>query len=113
MESPYSKVKEGKGGSGDWLGFESLQVHNERQYMNIDELLAEFPYGIVVLEGNDVLHICSYPSEPTMEDCLGLLEELKTDPEFGFIGHDFSNTNFCKAEGELLRTAIDVFSNSD
>lgn len=113
MESPCSKVKEGKGGSGDWLGFESPQIHNERQYMNIDELLAEFPYGIVVLEGNDVLHVCTYPAEPTTDDCLGLLEELKTDVEFGLTEQDFSKVNFCKAEGELLRTAIEVFSNCD
>lgn len=114
MESPCSKVKEGKGGSGDWLGFESPQVHNERQYMNIDELLAKFPHGIVVLDQSDyVRHICLYPLEPTKEDCQGLVDELATDPDHGMVGEDLSVLSFCPATGDLLKEAMRVYSGED
>lgn len=81
--------------------------------MTIEELIEEFPYGIVVLEGNMVLHICSYPSEPTMEDCLALIKELKTDLEFGLTKKDFDALDFCKATGDLLRKAIDSYLKDD
>ena len=76
--------------------------------MSIDELLEEFPYGIVVLEGDCVLHVCNYPLEPTETDYLGLVDELKTDPEFDLMDKDFDSLNFCKATGDLLRSSIEA-----
>lgn len=68
----------------------------------------EFKYGIVVLEGTLVHHICLYPNEPTIDDCHGLLGELKTDPELGMVGSDFTKMDFCSATGVLLKTAMDA-----
>lgn len=78
--------------------------------MSTIEILDEFPHGIVVLEGDEVLHICLYPEEPTLADCQGLVEELQTDPEFGLMEMDFNKMSFCKAEGELLIAAMKAFS---
>lgn len=81
--------------------------------MGVYDMLDEFPHGIVVLDGNYVKHICLYPKEPTKEDCLGLIEELKTDSEHGMVGEDLSKMSFCPATGELLREAIRVFSGNN
>ncbi len=73
----------------------------------VDELLAEFPHGIVVLdENNHVLHVCTYPKEPTTVDYEALLEELKTDESLGLIGVDLTKLAFCKATGHLLEASI-------
>ena len=81
--------------------------------MNIYKMLDEFPYGIVVLEGDYVKHICLYPSMPTQADAEGLYDELQKDPEHGLVGEDLSKMDFCPATGELLQEAIRVFSGDD
>lgn len=78
--------------------------------MDIYEMMDKFPYGIVVLEGNYVKHICLYPSMPTQIDAEGLYEELQTDPEHGLVGEDLSKMDFCPASGDLLKEAIRAFS---
>ncbi len=41
-------------------------------------------YGIVAVNTkNQVIHFCGYEKEPTEADWEALVEELRTDPEFG------------------------------
>lgn len=46
-------------------------------------------YGLVAIDPNEegdnktILHFCGYWNEPKKEDAESLLEELKTDEEFG------------------------------
>lgn len=43
-------------------------------------------YAILCYKGEEIVHICLYPSQPTAATLSELIEELDTDPEFGFIG---------------------------
>lgn len=54
-----------------------------------EKKLGQFNYGLIVIdptqEGDDfnILHFCGYWEKPNEKDAEFLMEELKTDPEFG------------------------------
>lgn len=76
----------------------------------LNDILQEMPFGIVVLDGDEVKHICLYENFPTQNDCELLIEELKTDDELGLVGYDFSKLSFHPTTGELLKISIDTFN---
>ena len=51
--------------------------------------IKDIKYGLIAIdpeqegEMKDILHFCGYWNEPKKEDAESLLEELKTDEEFG------------------------------
>ena len=46
-------------------------------------------HGIVAVQGNSVVHLCSYLDPPTEKQYWDLYDELQTDEELGLVGEDF------------------------
>lgn len=53
--------------------------------------IKDIKYGLIVIdptedgETNSILHFCGYWEPPTKEDMDSLMDELKTDEEFGLV----------------------------